>query len=82
MSTKRKIRDLQTDCSMFEIYLVEPEKNEEFKIPYILAIPEKVKENCKLIVKTNDREKFINNEPIDYKTKIGKDFLIEIILAK
>ena len=82
MSTKRKIRDLQTDCSMFEIYLVEPEKNEEFKIPYILAIPEKVKENCKLIVKTNDREKFINNEPIDYKTKIGKDFLIEDAINK
>ena len=77
MSFKSKIRDLKTDKCQFEIYLVEPEKEDEFKLPYVLVVPENVKNGSKLIVESNNRERDDLEKNIDYSTKKGRDFLIE-----
>lgn len=77
MSIKNKIRDLQTDTCKFEIYLVEPLETDEFKLPYILALPEKIKDGTKIIVESNNRERDYDNKNLDYNTRYGKQFLIE-----
>ncbi len=77
MSIKAKIRDLQTDKCKFEIFLVNPEEKDNFKIPYVLAIPENIKNNTKLIVETNNRERNSFEENIDYSREDDREFLID-----
>ena len=77
MSLKSKIRDLKTDKCQFEIYLVEPEKNDEFNLPYVLVMPENIKNGSKLIVESNNRERDELENAVDFSTKKGRDFLIE-----
>lgn len=77
MSSKNKIRDLQTDVCNFEIYLVEPDMDDEFKLPYVLAIPQNVKNGSKIVVESNNRERDNHERDIDYTTEYGRNFLIE-----
>lgn len=77
MSLKSKIRDLKTDKCQFEIYLVEPEKKDEFNLPYVLVVPENIKNGSKLIVESNNRERDALGNDVDFSTKKGRDFLIE-----
>lgn len=77
MSIKKKIRDLKTDEVEFEIYLVEPEKQDKFNLSYVLAVPKNMKNDIKLIVETNNKEKGNKGRILDYATKTDKEILIE-----
>lgn len=80
MSLKTKIRDLKTDKCEFEIYLVKPEKGDNFNISYVLAVPKNIKNGTRLIVESNNKERYDNGKEIDYETEKGKKFLERVAI--
>ena len=53
MSKKTKIRSIKLELNSYDIYLVEPEENDDFKISYVLAIPDKIENDTKIILESN-----------------------------
>lgn len=75
MSSKTFIREINTGKNKYSIFLVEPDKMESYKIPYVLACPEKYEKDSKIIMETNNLE-FKDGKYLDWNIKEDKQFMI------
>lgn len=85
MSKKTKIRSIKLELNSYDIYLVEPEENDDFKISYVLAIPDKIENDTKIILESNNIEKVrrtgrkLDYNNLDDREIIFKDAIDSVI---
>lgn len=76
MSKKTKIRSIKLKNNSYDIYLVEPEEIDEFKISYVLAVPDRLEDGTKIILESNNMEKIRRTgRKLDYNNPLDRDIL-------